>query len=249
MSWRLVEEVLDHAPDLPPSARLLLVALAANANDDTRTCWPGMATLVRRTGLSERGVRHSLALLAAQGIDPRVPLAEDRSGRPVFAHHGTRTTYRLPFLDPARRTSVAAFEPDEGGPTLPPSDDEGGRITSRRRTDHVAKADAPVPPSGRNQAEPEGAALHRLDRCSRHQHDDEPPPCGACRDARLTVEAAAAARADRERDQRATRSAARCPVHGTTHGQTCGACRSEYVSGDGWPTGTIHRDALAGARS
>ena len=49
-----------------PTKRLVLLALADNANDEGE-CWPSVATLSRKTGLCERAVRTSLRQLEADG--------------------------------------------------------------------------------------------------------------------------------------------------------------------------------------
>jgi len=96
---KLVAEVLDTAPaDLGPVERLLLVVLAEAANDSTREAWPGMEVIVRRVGRSKARVRAAFAALAKRGLDPRVPLGEDKNGRPFFSARGMRTTYRIPDL-------------------------------------------------------------------------------------------------------------------------------------------------------
>lgn len=51
---------------LDPAAKLVLLSLADQSNDDG-ACWPSMATLTRRTGLSERTVQRHLLDLASDG--------------------------------------------------------------------------------------------------------------------------------------------------------------------------------------
>ena len=63
-----------------PVTKLLLVALADNADEDG-VCWPGVKHLMIKTGLSERTVRRSLRLLEAE----RLMITEsrmDQHGRP-----------------------------------------------------------------------------------------------------------------------------------------------------------------------
>jgi DNA-binding transcriptional ArsR family regulator len=50
-----------------PVAKLILVKLADNANEDG-VCWPSVGLIVRHTGLSERAVRKHLGHLARLGL-------------------------------------------------------------------------------------------------------------------------------------------------------------------------------------
>lgn len=52
--------------DLSPSQKLVVISLADQANDEG-VCWPSMASLMRRTCLSERAVRNALRDLEAGG--------------------------------------------------------------------------------------------------------------------------------------------------------------------------------------
>lgn len=52
--------------DVPPTERLVLLALADAANDTGR-CWPSVPTLMKKTGLSERTVQRSLSELESMG--------------------------------------------------------------------------------------------------------------------------------------------------------------------------------------
>lgn len=52
--------------DLSPSQKLVVISLADQANDEG-VCWPSMASLTRRTCLSERAVRNALRDLEAGG--------------------------------------------------------------------------------------------------------------------------------------------------------------------------------------
>jgi hypothetical protein len=50
-----------------PTAKLILVKLADNANEDGY-CWPSVSLIVKHTGLSERAVRENLRHLEADGL-------------------------------------------------------------------------------------------------------------------------------------------------------------------------------------
>jgi hypothetical protein len=120
MGIRLIVEVLDHAPaELTAQQRLLLLALAETARDETRTCWPGMEMLTRRTGLSDRRVRAVLAQLEQRCYEVRVAAGTDKNGKQTFAHHGHATIYRLPCFrqsrsDPTTLKPVGSGRLDEG---------------------------------------------------------------------------------------------------------------------------------------
>lgn len=63
------------------------------------------------------------------------------------------------------------------------------------------------------------------DRCEKHAGVEEPPPCGACADARKTRERWESADADRRRTQ------AQCRQHRGQPADRCGLCRSEALGG------------------
>jgi hypothetical protein len=53
--------------DLPPGEKLVLLALADQANDEGRQCWPSVDTIGQRSGQGERTVRRALASLEERG--------------------------------------------------------------------------------------------------------------------------------------------------------------------------------------
>lgn len=65
MCWKLVEQAL--ATDTRPTARHVLMVLAHRANHETGKCFPGLASLVRNTGLSRRAVQNAIADLVREG--------------------------------------------------------------------------------------------------------------------------------------------------------------------------------------
>ena len=73
--------------DLEVTAKLVLLALADWANDDG-LCWPSVAALVARTGVSDRTVQRTLRGLAEDGY----VVAEGVGGRGTS--HPTRSTTR-----------------------------------------------------------------------------------------------------------------------------------------------------------
>jgi hypothetical protein len=64
MSIRLMSIVW--ALELPPTEKIVLLALADQASDEGRQCWPSVGRVARRCGLAERTVRHALAALEAK---------------------------------------------------------------------------------------------------------------------------------------------------------------------------------------
>lgn len=126
MGVRLIVEILDNAPaDMSAAERLLLIALAEKASDQTRqVLWrkneDPREVLAGRVGVSPAGLTKVFGRLASRGLDPRVPLRTDRQGRPVFAFVGTLGRYRVPVLAPARGSPGGdPLEPercDERGP-------------------------------------------------------------------------------------------------------------------------------------
>lgn len=68
MSIRYVAAVLDRLTELSESETLVLIALADFASDDTRECWPSIATLARRSRATRRGVQKIIRRLEARGL-------------------------------------------------------------------------------------------------------------------------------------------------------------------------------------
>ena len=52
---------------MSPAQKAVLISLADQANDDG-VCWPGVATIARRTCLSERAVQDAIAWLQTVGV-------------------------------------------------------------------------------------------------------------------------------------------------------------------------------------
>jgi hypothetical protein len=65
MSVRLMSLVWDL--ELPPGEKLVLLALADQANDEGRQCWPAVSTIAKKSGQGERTVRRALADLEKAG--------------------------------------------------------------------------------------------------------------------------------------------------------------------------------------
>lgn len=65
MSIKLMSQVWEL--DLPPGEKLVLLALADQANDEGRQCWPSVDTIAGRSGQGERTVRRALKDLETKG--------------------------------------------------------------------------------------------------------------------------------------------------------------------------------------
>ena len=159
MAWQLVKEVLDGAPpQLGPSGRLVLVALAEWADAEERVCWRTSGELAARVGVTENGLRKVMQRLAKCNLDPRLLIAFSESGSPVFAHKGRATTFRLPFMtqwiDLEAGTSVPPSESPQavsdsytGGTPVPPFEDSKAVLPSPKAVPQYLKGGTPVPPS------------------------------------------------------------------------------------------------------
>jgi hypothetical protein len=148
----LITEVLDYAPaDLTPAERIVLVALAEKANDTTRLVWTSrkestQAMLLRRSGLSESGLRKVFGRLADKELEVRVPIGTDKHGRPVFAHEGRSTDFRVPVLrgdllgnplEDERRPSGVTTGQEEATPEGTHPRPTGSPLESERRPSGV----------------------------------------------------------------------------------------------------------------
>lgn len=67
MGIRIMNEVWN-IKGLKPTQKYVLIALADRASDDNHTCWPSMADLKDRTGLSERAIRDAISELESMGF-------------------------------------------------------------------------------------------------------------------------------------------------------------------------------------
>lgn len=113
MGYPLFREVKQHAPaDLDTGELALLLILADEANDETRECFPGMDELCAHMRMTADGIGRILQRLAKHGIDVRVPVGKDKTGRLLYAVKGVRTTYRLPRFAPPMAGPQSAHKPD-----------------------------------------------------------------------------------------------------------------------------------------
>lgn len=133
MSVDLVVEVLRHAPeDLNPTERLALVVIAESCNSKTRTTWYrdgwDATEVARRIGVTAESLTKVFRSLARKGCEVRVAhMVKD--GKPIFAHKGKQTMFKLPCF--------AGQSPDEG----PPFD--GGQDAKARTSVRVSLDESP----------------------------------------------------------------------------------------------------------
>jgi hypothetical protein len=120
MSFKVVEWVLDHS-ESEGSVRLVMLALAENADQDTGECYPSLATVARRTRLSERRARSSIRAAEEAG-ELSVEL---RAG---IGPHGGHRTNVYTF------TRYLAERGDDSSPHFAESGDAGGRVRGRTRS-------------------------------------------------------------------------------------------------------------------
>jgi DNA-binding transcriptional MocR family regulator len=90
VSIRYVAAVLDNLPEVKGTECLVLLALADFASDDTRECWPSIATLARRARCDRRTAQRALSALEKRGLIVRA------IGGHQYGRH-TASRYRLKF--------------------------------------------------------------------------------------------------------------------------------------------------------
>ncbi|MFY1595554.1 hypothetical protein [Micromonospora sp. WMMD737] len=81
---------------LTPLERLLVLEIADECWDSTREGYPGADVLAALVDRPERSVEETLKSIAKKWLELRVALGTDRNGKPVYAHRGQRTTFRVP---------------------------------------------------------------------------------------------------------------------------------------------------------
>lgn len=111
LSIKMIEAVLDIL--CGSTEKLVLLVLANYANDVGDSCYPGMGTLQRQTGLSDRGIQKALRRLEQAG-HLRVIHRKGTSNR--FRLLTPRTTFA-----PPRTTFGSTPEPRSGYPSSDPS--------------------------------------------------------------------------------------------------------------------------------
>ena len=111
--------------DLPTGRKLVLLSLCDNANDQGE-CYPSIATIARRCGMSERAVQGHLAELANAQILTR----EDRIGRStVFRIHPRRICTPAESAPPQNLHPSPAESAPPPAESAPPTPAESAPIT------------------------------------------------------------------------------------------------------------------------
>lgn len=127
MAYKLVKEVLDHAPEMTPAERLLLVCIAEECRGTNRIREIRSEVLQRRTGLGPRALRDAVGRLDTRGIKVRMRLSTDKHGKPVYAVPGRVCQWILPVFPPPAgcdcETCSAEGEPER----LLPDEEEAQR--------------------------------------------------------------------------------------------------------------------------
>lgn len=129
MSGRLVGEVhawlrtpRAQALGLNVSQRMVLSTIAERAHERTREMWSHATDgcsqfeyLMEVTGLKRSALAEALNGLAEKQLEVRIKVGETAKGKPIFAHRGKATRFRLPTLPAA----VALPTPGGGDPREP----------------------------------------------------------------------------------------------------------------------------------
>ncbi len=97
--------------------KMVLLALADNANDEGTDCWPSVGKLVEKCSMSERAVQGHLSALEEDGYIKR----HERLGRSnKFTIHVDRIRHELLQKVKALADTPAKSAPPISGPDLPP---------------------------------------------------------------------------------------------------------------------------------
>lgn len=141
-----------HTLMLPPSARLVLLALWAHADAGGRA-WPSQSTLVRLTGLGESTVRRAVRALAGHlpGFAAAVPGPRER-------HTKRPTVYVIPLPRRPVTMTPRARPAEVSSPPAPRCHSD----TRRNPGEETHRARAPAPALERAPARPLPPALAQL---------------------------------------------------------------------------------------
>jgi hypothetical protein len=169
MAYKLVKEVLDHAPDMTPAERLLLVCIAEECRGANRIREIPSEVLQRRTGLGGRGLRDTVGRLDARGIKVRLRLSVDKHGKPVYAVPGRVCQWILPEFPPpagcACDTCSAEVEPGR----LLPEEEEAPRQQAEPQLQEAEpqrrQAEPQLPPNHPFQFPSGGSRAEMIEHC------------------------------------------------------------------------------------
>lgn len=129
---------------LPAPKKLVLLALADNANDEG-DCYPSIPTISRKCSLSERAVRYAVAELITAGHLSR----DSRSGRSNL-YHVHPCTPCTPAPDAPLHIVHPTPAPDAGDPCTPCTHNHQGTVKepSRRAASGGSKSSSVRDPAG-----------------------------------------------------------------------------------------------------
>lgn len=142
MSWIWVNRVLERSR-AKKGARMVLLALAERANE-TGWCWPSMADIARRCGMSPRRARSAVARLVALG----------ELERHIKRGRASTNRYRIVLPEPVAKSDASVLLNQELYRTIPAliPDDSGhkiGRYCPPNRKEPSGNLSPPIsPPSG-----------------------------------------------------------------------------------------------------
>lgn len=151
MAYKLVKEVLDHAPEMTPAERLLLVCIAEECRGANRLREITSEVLQRRTGLGPRGLRDVCTRLETRGFKVRVKLSTDHRGQPVYAVPGRVCQWLLPVFDAPKGCMCDTCSAEEESGRLLPDEEEAERRQAapplREEEPQRRQAEPPLPPN------------------------------------------------------------------------------------------------------
>lgn len=104
--------------DVPHTEKIVLLALADNANDEGH-CYPSVATLVKKCGLSERAVQGAITRLASSGH----LTCHERTGRSTIYKVHPRISCAPAQDAPPQEMRPAPSAPTPAAAALPPPQD------------------------------------------------------------------------------------------------------------------------------
>ncbi|GGV34047.1 hypothetical protein GCM10010182_67360 [Actinomadura cremea] len=155
MSARLIGELANWlmspaAVDVSPNERLVLFVVAERSHERSRIMLRHRGDdeqlvdrIARTTGLARDGaLKRTFRALAKRGLDVRIPVANGKDGRPVFACEGHSMRFRLPEFpasvaipeapaDPVDNEADPVDEPVDNLAQDAPDDDQRGTESSR----------------------------------------------------------------------------------------------------------------------
>lgn len=138
MSWQ-AQAMAWAIPELSPSQRLVLLAMANHANEFGENMHPGNDRLAQLTGLAEKTIRSAITDLASRGL---VFMTRASTGR------GRANVYRMPIDMGLVKTHYENLPREKGGNSSPVSEDVKGVPSEAERGQQASgKGVNPCPPT------------------------------------------------------------------------------------------------------